>query len=187
MLSINASATSATTSRSPHRRTRRLSLPPRPPSLRASTGSRRLDHHAGAIPNNRALTVVIASTYPRTTQSNSNVDTRSIPAGWIACSARVPHQPNATPAAPPTSAMTRLSVSACRTRRRRPAPSASRSAASRSRPDAFTSIRFPTFAHAMSRSSPTAASSTSNASRVSPTRNSWSGVMPAPISAFVCG
>ena len=187
MLNIKASATSPTTRRSPHRRIRRLSLPPRPPSLRASSGRRRLDHRAGAMPNNSPLTVVMASTYTSTTQSNSNRDTRSIPAGWMAWRARVPHQPNATPVAPPSTDITRLSVSACLTSRRRPAPRARRKAASRSRPAAFTSIRLPTFAQAMSSRSATAPRRTSSGSRVSPTRNSCSGVIPAPIALFVSG
>ena len=71
------------------------------------------------------------------------------------------------PAPPPISDRTMPSVSTCRTTRRRAAPIASRTAISRFRDAARASIRFATFAHAMSSTQATAPNNTKSARRVS--------------------
>ena len=63
---------------------------------------------------------------------------------------------SAVPTAPAASASSRLSVSNCCTSRPRPAPSAARTVISRCRAAALESIRFETFAHAISSSTDTA-------------------------------
>ena len=70
---------------------------------------------------------------------------------------------------PPATPSTRLSASSWRIRCPRPAPSAARIASSRRRPVARAMSRLETFAHAISRTSPTAPWMTSSASRTSPT------------------
>ena len=68
------------------------------------------------------------------------------------------HHARSDPAAPPTSAMIRLSVSSCWIRRARPAPIDRRTAISLVRPAARASSRFATLAHAINRTNPNAAS-----------------------------
>jgi hypothetical protein len=82
---------------------------------------------------------------------------------------------NATPTTPPAAASSVLSVSSWRTSRPRPAPSAARSASSRSRPSIRASVRFATFAHAISSTRlvmPIRMSSSSRAPSVSAERTS---------------
>ena len=81
-----------------------------------------------------------------------------------------------TPSTPAASASTRLSASNWRTICQRVAPSAARTAISRDRAVARASIRFATFAQAMSRTSPTAPIRTSSVVRTGATSCSRSGV-----------
>ena len=83
--------------------------------------------------------------------------------------ADTPQMAMPTPAAPPATESRRLSVRSCRTIRVRGAPSVARSATSPSRSEARTRRRFATFAHAMSRTMPTAPMSTQSAVRTSAT------------------
>ena len=79
------------------------------------------------------------------------------------------------PAAPPSTASSRLSTSISRARRPRPAPMAARTASSWARPSVRTSIRLATLAQAISRTIPIVAMSTQRVLPKSPTRSSISG------------
>ena len=63
--------------------------------------------------------------------------------------------PNASPAAPPSTARSPLSIRCCRNSRARPAPSARRTADSRCLPTERASSRFATLAHTISSRTPT--------------------------------
>ena len=78
--------------------------------------------------------------------------------GQQRCEKRIPHTANSTPAPPPRSASSTLSVSNCLTMRIRLAPTLRRSAISRLRAAARASSRFATFAQASARINPTSAS-----------------------------
>ena len=71
--------------------------------------------------------------------------------------------------------------------RQRLAPMAFRTAISRERDAARASRRFATFAHAISSTKPTAASSTSRDARMSPTKYSRRGVSVTPLPVFSFG
>ena len=71
-------------------------------------------------------------------------------------SARTPHDPSSSPAAPPRSESTTLSASSWRIKRARPAPSAARTAISPVRVVARASRRFDTLTQAISITKPTA-------------------------------
>ena len=92
-----------------------------------------------------------------------------------------------TPPVPASSASTTLSVNICRTRRIRPAPTAARTTSSRPRADARASSRFATFAHAISNTNATAASSTNSVCLVSPTTISCTGTTAMPLSPLLSG
>ena len=79
--------------------------------------------------------------------------------GTIRSSRSTPHSASNNPNTPPIAPSTALSVRNCRASLQRPAPSAMRMAVSRVRPAARASIRFARFAHAISSTSATAASS----------------------------
>ena len=85
-----------------------------------------------------------------------------------------------SPSRPPASASRVVSAKSCRTMRARLAPRAARTAISLRRPSVRASTRLATFAQAISRTHPTAPSSTSSAGRTSPTRSSCSGMTAAP-------
>ncbi len=79
------------------------------------------------------------------------------------------------PAAPPSADSTIDSVSSWRMTRPRPAPRTTRMAISFCRASDRASIRFATLAHAMSRTAPTAISSTTSAGRISPNTSRGAG------------
>ena len=81
-----------------------------------------------------------------------------------------------TPRTPAASASTTLSASNCRTICRRVAPSATRMAISRDRVLARATIRFATFAHAMSSTNPTAPIRTTSVVRTGATSCSRNAV-----------
>ena len=87
----------------------------------------------------------------------------------------MPRVPITSPAAPPASDSTTLSVSSWRTIRARLAPSADRMAISRWRTLARTSSRLATFAHAISRTKLTAPARIQSEDRTFRTIISWSG------------
>ena len=94
---------------------------------------------------------------------------------------------NVTPTMPPAPASTRLSVNNCRANCPRPAPNAIRMAISFLRPAARASNKFATFAVAISNTSPTTASNTSNAVLESPSISRASGTRSAWMVLFVAG
>jgi hypothetical protein len=95
-------------------------------------------------------------------------------------SVSTPHSESRTPATPPASERTTLSVSSCRTMRRRPAPIATRIATSRPRVEARASMSAATLAQAMSRTKVTAPKRTTTERRsAGSTRLSLSGAAAA--------
>ena len=92
-----------------------------------------------------------------TTQSTRTSSSRASSAGKKEGRASTVHSANSSPRAPPATPSTRLSVSICRSTRPRLAPSARRTATSRLRALARDRRRPATLAHAISRTSPTAA------------------------------
>ena len=95
------------------------------------------------------------------------VNSKARPSTWIRCAwtrlsgasptrMRTAARASRTPVTPPPAASTPPSISNWRVSRKRDAPSATRTAISRSRTAARASIRFATFAHAISKTNPTA-------------------------------
>jgi hypothetical protein len=107
--------------------------------------------------------------------------------GASASNALTPHRAMITPPVPANSASTTLSVSICLISRTRPAPTAARTTSSRPRDAARASSRLATFAHAISSTNATAASSTNNVWRVSPTTTSCTGTIAIPLSLLLTG
>jgi hypothetical protein len=105
----------------------------------------------------------------------------------LARSALTASEASTSPAAPPITESTTLSVSSWRTSRPLPAPNATRTATSRSRAAARASSRLATFAQAMSSTSPTAPLKTRSAGRTSPTRSSFIATTSDCSVAFVSG
>ena len=158
-----------------------------PPSAHAATPARAACH-AGAKPKRMPVRRLAEREREDGAVDRDVVDARDAagaerPNRWISARWR-----DRLRAMPPASARTTLSTSICRTRRRRLAPSAVLIAISFSRTDARTSSRLATFAHAMSTTTPTAASRVSSAGRMSlPTICSCSGVTSADSSALESG
>ena len=108
------------------------------------------------------------------------MESREVPASRPAYARR-------RPAAPPARASTSASISSCWKTRARLAPRAARIAISLRRPRARVKSRLPTFAQAMRRTSPTAASSIISVARTSRTISSRRGTTVAPQPALACG
>ena len=127
-------------------------------SLSAGTRSGRDDRSAGISPNTTPVNTATSSVKTSTRQSGLTARPRSMGSGGCT-RAMTPESPAASGSAiaPPSSASSTLSVSSCRTIRDRSAPNAARSAISRRRPAARASMRFARFAHATTRTRPTAA------------------------------
>ena len=87
--------------------------------------------------------------------------------GAAATRPRTNHRASSSPAAPPATASTRLSVINCRTNRTRLAPSAVRTAISRARSEPRASNRFARLTQAISRTNATPISRTNIPSRIS--------------------
>src|SRR5437016_12489814 len=87
----------------------------------------------------------------------------------------VPNFANSSPAAPPRTDNSALSVSVFRMSRPRPAPRAARITSSRRSATARIISKLAKFAHAISKTRPTVPKSTSSADRTSPTSHSCSG------------
>ena len=141
----------------------------------------------GTSPKSTPVITVTPSANSNTRPSSGTSSTRQPSGGCIAINARTPARPSATPVAPPAIASARLSVIIWRTIRPRPAPRAERTATSRVRPDARTSSRLATFAHANSSSVIVDPRRICNGTRASPARRSWSGMMVARTARFVSG
>ena len=120
---------------------------------------------AGASPNTIPVKAVKAKEYPQTRRSGWTSHTSlGAPCGKCASTncamPSIDQNARSDPSAPPKNAISRLSVNNCRTMRQRVPPIASRMAISFCLAEALASRRFATFAHAISRTSPTAASTT---------------------------
>ena len=173
--STTARAISTITS-APRARVPARPFEPRAPSRMTPLRSVREVWRAGARPNRTPVSSEIPRAKSSAVPSMPTWSSRGVFCGPSATSARVIHSASATPAAPPASARTRLSVRSCRTMRPLPAPSAERITISPSRAAARTSSRFATLAAAISRTRPTAPSRSSSFLRRSPTIVSCNGV-----------
>jgi hypothetical protein len=140
---------------------------------------------AGTEPNRRPVITDAKSVNPSTHSLPAGGFKRVISAGRRVLMAFRPHIATPSPSAPPLSASSRFSVSICRNRRRRLAPSAIRRATSFCREADLASSRFPTLAHAISKTNVTAPKSTTKTGLVLPTKFSASGSTNAPTPAFV--
>ena len=130
---------------------------------------------AGISPNKTPVTTDAPAANRNTGQCSDTSLIRGVSAGSSVTSACNPAAAASSPTSPATAPSTTLSESSCRTSLDPVAPSALRTAISRSRPAARASIRFATFAHAISRISPTAPNSSISRGRISPTSASSSG------------
>ena len=168
--STNATATWATTSAP-----RGLILPrfggaaPTVSVLRLSITSHRVDSSAGTRPKDTPATSDAVRANPSTTGSRLRSRVTGMGSGRSAWASRWrSSHARRTPAAPPSSASTMLSVRSCRTSARRRAPRASRTATSRRRPRACARRKLARLAHAMRRTSPTTASRSAAAETTTP-------------------
>ena len=137
--------------------TRRL-VPPRPPPSRSTAFvSAPDDIHAGSRPDATAAPMAATTETASTTRSTSNVIHDGGGVSRLrtdADSQSIEKYASAMPIAAPIEAISRLSVSICRTSRARDAPSDDRTASSLARSIARANCMFITFTHAMS-STPT--------------------------------
>ena len=173
--STTASAISVTTSAEAARRARRLALT-RPGATSASPVRSAAAPAAEIRPNTSVVSTarpsVNAST-PRLRPASASPGTPTL-SGTSATSAGTPQYAATRPTTPAATARTRLSAMSCARIWPRLAPSATRSAISCRRPSARASSRLPTFAHAISRTTPTAPSISTSGCRVLPTSSSRS-------------
>ena len=160
---------------------RSLSWPPvtrRPTELKESRTSRLRTWNAGAKPNRMPVTVEMPKVNASTQPSILIISVRgTFPAGAKASRAGTPQNASKSPATPPASESTVLSVSNWRTSRQRPAPNALRTAISCPRPAARTKNRLATLAHAISSTNDTAPVKTTSAGRIFATNKSLSGII----------
>ena len=174
----SASASSETTKTSRSSASRPWPVVPRAP--RRSPMRVRAACHAGTRPKTRPVTIetpsVKASVQPSTAMSAA----RGRSGGAIAATARTPNAARARPTTLLRPASSRLSASSWRTIWNRVAPSARRTAISDCRVAARASSMCATLAQAISRTKPTATSSTDRPSRVWPTTRSFSGTTCTP-------
>ena len=166
--STNASATSATTT--PLRKPAAPSAPVRPPARNMFMRSGLAVRSAGTTPK-RTVEARPANTENASTNGSMWIALRrGRLAGAMASNSRMPITASATPATVLSEAMTSASARVCRTSGHQPAPSAARTANSRSRNEVRTSIKFATFAQAISIRKITAPISARIAGRTSLTR-----------------
>ena len=176
------SATCATTSAWPTMRRWRVGVAA-PASRSVAMGDPVNANHAGASPNSRPARTESAAVNSSTRPSGPSSRSRR-GAGptmrivmMIRASIPAPKWARPMPSSPPIADSSSDSLSIWRTRRKRPAPRDTRMAISRWRTEARASSRLAMFAHAISRSVPTAAMS----ARRGRENRSWSGVArPAP-------
>ena len=121
--------------------------------------------NAGSAPNSMPVSTETTSVKPSTVASMPTSLARVVKRAVKATSSWSAPLARPRPISPPATARSVLSVSSWRTSRPRPAPSAARIASSRLRRSMRASIRFATFAQAISRTQPTAPSSTSSVGR----------------------
>ena len=144
--------------RSPWARPRAV-LVPRTPSFSVSERRRREVLSAGASPDTIPASSERETVKIRTRVSRCISAARGKVVGNIARAALVPQLATTNPSPPPVIASSRLSIRDCRSSRHRPAPSAARIVNSRIRPVERTSNRLLTFTQAISKTKPTAPSS----------------------------
>jgi len=130
---------------------------------------------------------VSTSAKTSTRASSDTPSSRGRPPGISGRSASIAQRATSNPPAPPTNAMTTLSVAIRRNSWRGPAPRAERRANSRSRDAPRATSRLAAFAHATSSRIATAPRNTSSVGRTGPTIWSRSGATRTPQSRFVCG
>ena len=131
--------------------------------------------HAGTRPKTRPVTIETASVNASVQPSTAMSAARGRSRGAIAATARTPTAASARPTMLLRPESSRLSTSSWRTIWNRVAPSARRTAISDCRAAARASSMCATLAQAISRTKPTATSSTVRPSRVWPTTRSFSG------------
>ena len=168
MSRTNASATSATTT--PLRKPAAPSAPVRPPARRMFMRFGLAVRSAGRTPKRTAEANPANTENASTNGSMWIAFSRGRLAGAMASNSWMPISARATPATVPRPAITSASASVCRTSGHQPAPSAARTASSLSRDEVRTSIRFATFAQAISSRKMTAPISARIAGRTSLTR-----------------
>ena len=156
--SVNTSST--TISALVHRLARLPPVPERPPpSFITSLTSVFETCSAGARPNRMPVPTQTAPKNAMTSGSIVNVIQYGLPSAGLLIDASnnlTPTIDSPRPTTPLTADSSRLSTSSCRTIRQRAAPSDTRTAISRDRCAALASSRLATFAHAISRTKPTA-------------------------------
>ena len=139
--------------------------------------SGRVDFSAGIRPATMAVrmdaTTVNASTRASSRRSS---DTAIGSGSSMVVSARISHHARPMPTAAPAAASNRLSISNCCTRRPRPAPSARRTLISRARAAPRASSMPATFAHAISRTRPTATMQPVTITESIPSASGWTRV-----------
>ena len=142
-----------------------LPITPRPSPFTAVLKSCLVACRAGTNPNTIPVMAVRASEYPQTCRSGFTFHTSGGPtSGKCASTNRampsIDQSATIDPKVPPRNAISRLSVSSCRTMRHRLPPIESRIAISFCLADARAKSRFATFAQAISNTNPTAARTT---------------------------
>ena len=105
-----------------------------PPSARSSRGARRVARRAGRMPKTSPVRADAASAKTSTGVSIEALARRGSDVGAAAFNTLTPAMASTSPAAPPTLASTRLSVTSCLAMRAALAPSDCRMANSRARP-----------------------------------------------------
>ena len=133
-------------------------VPPGAPSASEPARSVREARSAGKMPKRSPVATESAAVYASTRPSSSKVIQYGTSTPRVETSQCSHQVPTSTPAAPPASAISTLSVSSCRTMRPRPAPSAARTAISRRRAAPRARSMLPTLAQAISSTKPTAPS-----------------------------
>ena len=141
---------------------------------------------AGTRPDSSAVSALAPAAKSSAVVSICTASRRGRFAGRRTASACVPARAMMRPTASPPSASARLSVASWRSSRRFDAPSAPRTAISRSRAVARASSRCATFAHAISRTNPTAMNSARIAGFACFTTSSWSGTTRTRMSPASC-
>jgi hypothetical protein len=167
MSSVNEIATCATVS-SPRTRFFPAAVE-RPPSSLSAEAKLCFEpfpnESAGSSPKTRPVPTESRRAKSRTEESMPISAVRFVNRAANDVSSGSPHAASSTPSAPPPSESSVLSVNICLTSRPRLAPSAVRIAISGWRRRTRARLRFATFAHAMSSTSPVVASSIKNVGR----------------------
>ncbi len=158
-----------------------------PVSFRVRCRFGRENFSAGAIPKSSAVKKPTAVTKMSVVPSTLTCSMRGISPGLKATSRLTHQRASRIPIPHPRIAISKLSVSSCRSSLPRPAPIAARIANSRSRSAPRASRRFAMFVHAIKRTKATAPRRIKSASRHLPFRCSGSVIAVTPMPVFVGG